>query len=85
MISKYETALEDYVKFTFADGPWTRTVYRRGPCCGSGRKTGSALPPRRGRPTGATRPSPPPSALDRAALAQQARSPAHARRDLTAT
>ena len=30
MNSKYEAALADYVKFTFADGPWTRTVYRRG-------------------------------------------------------
>ena len=30
MTSKYETALADYVKFTFADGPWTRSVYRRG-------------------------------------------------------
>ncbi len=30
MNPKYETALADYVKFTFADGPWTRSVYRRG-------------------------------------------------------
>ena len=26
----YEAALADYEKFEFADGPWTRTVYRRG-------------------------------------------------------
>jgi len=30
MNSKYEAALADYAKFTFADGPWTRSVYRRG-------------------------------------------------------
>ena len=30
MNPKYETALADYVKFIFADGPWTRSVYRRG-------------------------------------------------------
>ena len=30
MNSKYEAALADYVKFAFADGPWTRPVYRRG-------------------------------------------------------
>jgi dienelactone hydrolase len=26
----YDAALADYQKFEFADGPWTRTVYRRG-------------------------------------------------------
>ena len=30
MNPKYEAALAEYVKFTFADGPWTRSVYRRG-------------------------------------------------------
>ena len=30
MNSKYEAALADCVKFAFADGPWTRSVYRRG-------------------------------------------------------
>ena len=30
MNPKYEAALADYAKFTFADGPWTRSVYRRG-------------------------------------------------------
>jgi dienelactone hydrolase len=30
MNSKCEAALADYVRFTFADGPWTRSVYRRG-------------------------------------------------------
>ena len=30
MNAKYETALADYAKFTFSDGPWTRSVYRRG-------------------------------------------------------
>ena len=30
MNSKYEAALADYVKFIFTDGPWTRSVYRRG-------------------------------------------------------
>ena len=30
MKSKNEAALADYVKFTFMDGPWTRSVYRRG-------------------------------------------------------
>jgi dienelactone hydrolase len=29
-IMGYEAALADYQKFEFADGPWTRTVYRRG-------------------------------------------------------
>ncbi len=26
----YEAALAEYEKFEFTDGPWTRTVYRRG-------------------------------------------------------
>jgi dienelactone hydrolase len=30
MNSKYEAALADYAKFNFKDGPWTRSVYRRG-------------------------------------------------------
>ena len=30
MNSKYEAALADYVKFNFTEGPWTRSVYRRG-------------------------------------------------------
>ena len=30
MNQKYETALADYIKFTFADGPWMRSVFRRG-------------------------------------------------------
>ena len=30
MNSKYEAALVDCVKFNFTEGPWTRSVYRRG-------------------------------------------------------
>src|SRR5208337_2808036 len=30
MNSKYEVALADYVKLNFTEGPWTRSVYRRG-------------------------------------------------------
>ena len=30
MNSEYEAALADYVKFSFTEGPWTRSVYRRG-------------------------------------------------------
>jgi dienelactone hydrolase len=30
MASKYEAALADYSRFSFTDGPWTRSVYRRG-------------------------------------------------------
>ena len=30
MTSKYEAALADYAEFSFTDGSWTRSVYRRG-------------------------------------------------------
>jgi len=30
MSSNYENVLAEYAKFRFSDGPWTRTVYRRG-------------------------------------------------------